>query len=183
LPAIMETSYDRHPLLMRSIQIFCFFIFYSCTSHPDNKENSKRYDYRIAVTTSSFSGHFQKYIVNNLGIEPYEASDATILDLRPNTLYCISANKSKQKDTSRIDFSNNNCDTLFELTNQFFKNLSFSQYDTLTQPILDDVHAFVELSFNGRKLTATVSSFNNKHISTRQLDTLLNFLDKFKPTN
>jgi hypothetical protein len=168
---------------MRPIQIFCFLLLFSCKSQSDNKANSKRYDFRIAITTSSFSGHFRKYIVNNLGVETYESSDATINDLRPNTLYCISANKSKQKDTSRITFSNNNCDTLFALTNEFFKNLSFSQYDTLKQLITDDVHAFVELSFNGRKLAATISSFNNKDISTTQLDTLLHYLDKFKPTN
>src|SRR5690348_7972635 len=126
---------------VRPIQILLFLLLFSCQSQSGYKTNSKRYDFRIAVTTSSFSGHFRKYIVNNLGIETYESSDATINDLRPNTLYCISAKKSQQKDTSRISFSNNNCDTLFELTNQFFKNLSFSQYDTMKQPITDDVHA------------------------------------------
>jgi hypothetical protein len=168
---------------MRLFQICCLVLLFSCKSSSDNKANLKRHDYRIAVTTSSFFGHFQKYIVNNLGVETYESSDVTIEDLTPNTLYCISANKSKHKDTSRVDFSNSNCDTLFDLTNGFFKNLLFSQHDTMKQPITDDAHAFVELSFNGRKLIATISSFNNKDISTRQLDTLLRFLDKFKPTN
>ena len=168
---------------MRLIPICCLLLLFSCKSQPDNKASLKRYDYRIAVTTSSFSGHFRKYIVNNLGVEPYESSDAAISDLRSNTLYCVSASNSIQKDTFQLSFSNNNCDTLFKLTNEFFKNLPFNQYDTMKQPIIDDVHAFVELSFNGRKLAATISSFNNKDISTRQLDTLLHFLDKLKPIN
>ena len=184
----METLPNLRPIVMRFLFFSSFLVLFSCSSNSkrdsDKKEVFKRYDYRIAVTTGSFFSHPEKFILNNLGIDTYEASDTGFKEIKPYTLYHISySRKSERNDTAQIIFSKQACDTLFTLVNHFFKNFSFDNLDTVGKKheiIMDDAFSFVELSFNGRKLTANVSSINNTEIGNRQLDTLLNYLDKFK---
>jgi hypothetical protein len=173
---------------MRFLFFSSLLILFSCSSNPkvdsEKKEVFKRYDYRIAVTTGSFFRHPEKFILNNLGIDTYEASDTGFKEIKPYILYHISySRKLEHNDTVQILFPKQACDTFFILANFFFKNFSFNNQDTVGKEhkiIMDDAYTFVELSFNGRKLTANVSSINNPEIGNKQLDTLLNYLDKFK---
>jgi len=110
-------------------------------------------------------------------------------------LYFISFNSTEDKrnenrkilipvDTTEITFPEDLSDTLFLFTKSFLKSIQFNSYDTvgqLTPDITDDSHAIVELSYRGRKLTAMISSISNPAISTKQLDTLLKFVYKFRP--
>ncbi|MGZ3951179.1 MAG: hypothetical protein ACXVBZ_07275 [Flavisolibacter sp.] len=173
---------------MRLLFFLTLLVLFSCSSSPgkrtEKKEAFKRYDYRIAVTTGNFFSHPEKFILNNLGIDTYEASDTGFKEIKPYTLYHISYSaKSQHNDTAQILFPKQNCDTLFTLVNLFFKGFSFDNVDTVGKEhdiINDDVHAFVELSFNGRKLIAHASSINNPEVGNEQLDSLLNYLYKFK---
>ena len=115
---------------------------------------------------------------------------------KPLTLYFIffhskqgSQNQSFRRlvpvDTAEIAFSKYLPDTLFLLTKDFLKSIDFNNYDTVGQlkPVItDDSHEMVELSYGGRKLSATISSISNPTIATKQRDTLLNFVDRFQPT-
>jgi hypothetical protein len=88
-------------------------------------------------------------------------------------------------DTSRFEISKQSCDTLFELSKRFFKTFEFNNYDTVgkLKPIItDDSHSTIELSYGGRTLFASISSINNPTIATPQFDSLLNFIEKYKPT-
>ena len=78
-------------------------------------------------------------------------------------------------------------ETLFILTRNFLKNVDFTNYDTavngtITSPVVfDDSEARIEFNYGGKSLTARISSISNPTIGTKELDTLLHFVNKFKP--
>jgi hypothetical protein len=155
----------------------------------------KQFNYRITIDIwNGFFGHESKFILNNSQIDSYDSTDSPIDLAKPLTLYYVSFqshqdNKNNQTlvavDTTEIQFSKNLSDTLFVLTTDFLKNFDFNNYETigrLIPVITDDSHGMVELSYGGRKLSATISSINNPTIGTKELDTLLYFVKKFRPT-
>lgn len=155
----------------------------------------KQFDYRITIDIwNGFFGHESKFILNNSQIDSYDSTDYSATLGKPLTLYYVSFrshqdNKNNRTlvadDTTEIQFSKDLSDTLFVLTKDFFKNFEFNNYDTIGRliPVIsDDSHGMIELSYGGRKLSATIRSINNPSIGTKQLDTLLNFVEKFIPT-
>ena len=178
---------------------------FSCQTKTKNNTNltkeikvTKQFDYRITVDIwNGFFGHGSKFILNNTLIKSYDSSDAKISLIKPLTLYYIYHHSMQDKDnpnistlvpvdTTEIPFSKDLSDTLFLLAKDFLKSIEFNNYDTVGQliPVVrDDSHAFVELNYGGRKLSATISSISNPTIGTKQLDTLLSFVNKFRPAN
>jgi hypothetical protein len=176
--------------------VFIFLAIISCNLQNKGHEPTKiikRYNYKITIDIwNGYFGHESKFILNNLGIDSDDSIVKKIQLSKPLTLYYVSFHsvqgendrKLVPTDTTEIPFSKNLSDTLFLLTKDFFKNFEFSNYDTVGQivPIVtDDSHGMVELNYNGRKLSATISSIGNPTIAPRQLDTLLGFVDKFRP--
>jgi hypothetical protein len=177
--------------------------FISCSTKNEKTNNKtelvKQYDYRIIIDIwNGFAGQESKYILNNLRIYTYDSTDLRFKEVKPLTLYYISHIRENDStnpnirilvptDTTEIPFSKKLSDTLFELTRNFLKSVEFNNYDTsingvVTKPIItDDSQAMVEMNYDGRKLSATISSINNPTIATNGLDTLLNFIRKFKP--
>ena len=178
------------------IKILLPLFLFSC--HGNESESIKsdlytRHDYSIEIEISNgFYGHATKYILNNFQIDFGDKIDTTISLSRPLALYRISFNKKSDKegdnkktrrDTSETHIDINTSDTLYTLTRDFLKSVEFNNVDTngSIKPIItDDSRASVELIYGGRTLKATISSVNNPTISTNQLDTLLNFVSKFK---
>ncbi|GAB2677775.1 hypothetical protein GCM10027036_34360 [Flavihumibacter cheonanensis] len=176
---------------------------FSCKTNTKNSDTStkeikvfKQFDYRITIDIwNGFFGHGSKFILNNSLIDNYDSTDAKIPLAKPLTLYYISFHSKKDSktqststlvpvDTTEIAFSKDLSDTLFLLTKDFLKSIKFNNYDTvgqLTPVITDDSHGLVELNYGGRKLSATISSIHNPTIATKELDTLLNFVYKFRP--
>ena len=177
-----------------------FVLITACnTLTPDDDKGDqriveKRFDYRITVNTwNGFFGHESKFILDNSLADSYDSTHLSGLQ-KPFTLYYISFEPRQQKnsrelthiDTTETPFSRDLSDTLFLLTKAFFKSLEFNNYDTvgqLTPIITDDSHGLIELYFRGRRLSATISSINNPSISTKELDTLRSFVNKFKPVH
>lgn len=160
----------------------------SCNSQNQKTKSKieiiKNYDYYITIDVwNGFYRYNSKFILNNLHIDNYDSRNEFPLT-KPLTLYHVSAQDDKI-DTTEISFSKSQSDTLFNLTNSFFKKFIFNNYDTainnvVTKPyITDDSHATVELQYGGRTLNATISSISNPTISTKEFDRLLHFVEKF----
>ena len=188
-------------------RILCLSILFAFSCKTEIKEPQqpneetkvfKKFDYRITVDIwNGFYGYESKFILDNSLIDHYDSSDANDPMTKPLTLYVISfksvQNKRNQNirqllpiDTTEIAYSRDLSDTLFNLTRNFLKSVDFNNVDTLGQlvPVItDDSHGMIELSYGGKKLSATISSINNPSIGTKQLDTLLNFIAKFRPDN
>lgn len=181
-------------LLFLAVIILAFSCAAKTDKISDNIQVVKKYDYLIKVTIwNGLFGLDSKFILNNLGTETFDSSDFN--NAKPFTLYFISNSKKVDlkhpnnlklvpSDTTEIQFSNQQSDTLFYLTNEFFKNVNFSNYDTIGKKkalLRDDSHARIELDDGDKRLSATISSISNPAISSKQLDTLINFIWKFKP--
>jgi hypothetical protein len=182
---------------MARLSLLLIVLIESCNS-PAAEEKAKAYqvemqfDYRITVNTwNGFFGYKSKFILDNSIINSYDSTQDVSYH-KPLTLYYISfisepkINESvfTSKDTTDIPFSKSFSDTLFLLTKRFFKGLEFNNYDTigqLTPIITDDSYAYIELQYRGKRLSATISGINNPTITTKELDTLLSFVNKFKP--
>jgi hypothetical protein len=182
---------------MTRLSLLLIVLLASCKS-PEAEDKTQefklemQFDYRITVNTwNGFFGHGSKFILDNPLINSYDSTQDLSLQ-KPLTLYYISFLSKPQinesaftlKDTIEIPFSKSFSYTLFVLTKKFFKSLEFNNYDTigqLTPTISDDSHAFIDLHYRGRKLSATISSINNPTIATKELDTLLSFVNKFRP--
>jgi hypothetical protein len=164
-----------------------------CNTKLDTKEVKpeifKSYDYRISITIwNGFYGFNNQYVLDNLQNDIDYSS-------KPMTLqYIVHRQKQDRRnekirqfipsDTTKIDISKQSCDTLFDLTRNFFKTFGFNNCDTVghSKPIItDDSHSTIELSYGGRTLIARISSINNPTIATSQFDSLINFLQKYKP--
>jgi hypothetical protein len=161
----------------------------------------KQYNYRIQIDVwNGFAGYQSKYILNNLLIDLYDSTNSYGDIEKPFTLYYITHQQQKHPsnhnisvlvpvDTTEIAFSKELSDTLFILSRDFLKSVEFDNQEkaingAITKPVIyDDSHAQVEMAYNGRKLIATISSISNPTIATKQLDTLLSFIGKFKPIN
>lgn len=98
-----------------------------------------------------------KFILNNYLIDSYDSIDAKTPFSKPLVLYSVSS--LVPLDTTEITFTKDLSDTLFMLTKDFLKSVEFNNYDTVGQliPVItDDSHGMVELSYGGRKLSATI---------------------------
>ena len=190
--------------MTRHLHLLLIISLISCTKQSKKSDNKiglvKQYDYRITIDVwNGFFGHEAKYILNNSQIGVYDSTDSRFNLAKPFTLYYFSNKQITEPgesnirafvpvDTAQLLFSKEQSDTLFDLTRSFFKSVEFNNYDnaingTISKlTVSDDSHASVELKYRGRTLYATISSISNPIISTRQLDTLLNFISKFRPS-
>ena len=199
----VQGNYGKSPLLnhtvnfMTRLSLLMIVLIGSCNS-PAAEDKATAYqvemqfDYLISVNIwNGFFGHGSKFILDNSLINSYDSIQNSSLQ-KPLTLYYISflskpqinENAFTHKDTIEILFSKSFSDTLFVLTKKFFRSLEFNNYDTIGQlmpTISDDSHAFIDLQYRGRRLSATISSINNPTIATKDLDTLLSFVNKFRP--
>ena len=189
--------------MKRFLLLAILFWIVSCKTETNKTQKAnqeiktvKRFNFRITVDIwNGFFGYESKFILNNLRIGSYDSIDVQTPLTKPLTLYHISFQSHQDTknqnirmlvpiDTTEIVFSKDLSDTLFILTKDFFESVEFNNYDTVgrTIPVItDDGHGTVELSYNGKKLSATITSISNPTIATKQLDTLLHFINKFQP--
>jgi len=191
--------------MTRFVPLLISFFAFSCVA--DNKDAQKnvsgdkvfkRYDYRITIDQwNGFYGDGAKFVLNNSRIHRYDSTiDASIPLGKPLTLYYIdfeSKQSTKDKnlrtlipvDTLELGFSKELSDTLFMLARNYLQSVKITNYDTLSKlkPIVtDDSHGMIELSLDGISQSVTISSINNPTLRTKQLDTLLHFINKFEPS-
>lgn len=118
----------------------------------------KQFHYRITIDIwNGFFRRGSKFILNGYLIDSYDSIDAKTPFSKPLVLYSVSS--LVPLDTTEITFTKDLSDTLFMLTKDFLKSVEFNNYDTVGQliPVItDDSHGMVELSYGGRKLSATI---------------------------
>jgi hypothetical protein len=180
--------------MTRSVIFILLTLTFSCKTKPKKQEVKaevfKNYNYRISINIwNGFYGFNNQYLLDNLNNDIEYSSKSM-------TLQCISYRQQQDKnnknikefvpaDTTKVEISKQSCDTLFELSKRFFRTFEFNNYDTVGQskPIItDDSHSTIELSYGGRTLLARISSISNPTIATPEFDSLLNFIEKYKPT-
>ena len=180
--------------LIGSLFIFSIILFASCQTKTNEEIKSpkviKDYEYYISVYESSgglFNGTM--FILNNLHIEKNDSDYIKYPKLlcKPLTLYCITF-KSKEikentyclfpSDTTEIKFSKALSDSLFNLTNSFFKSIEFDNNKNETKLVVNDCsNVEVVLYHKGQRMSIKLDCDYNY----KKLDSLLHFLNKFKP--
>lgn len=187
--------------MTRLLLLFSVFTLASCNEVTQKSKQKfelvKQYDYRIKIEEwNGFAGYQSTFILNNLHIAMFDSFEKDVYKVKPLTLYHIShsqitdlQNQNRRifipKDTTETPFSKEQSDTLFNLTKKFLKSVDFNNYDTSINGAIthlvktDDSHAWVELNYGGRTLSATISSISNPNVATPELGVLLRFINRF----
>ena len=183
-----ELASSEKDLMIRLLLfiLFCFPAFSGIAqkSKPNGKIGYvKRYDYRIEINIwNDPRGSGSTYLLDNSGMQFYDAKAIESDHIKPMTLYCITKKYlTGISDTVTIKFAKEDSDSLYNLTRQFFTTFHLNNIDTLINDstihtISDDAQATVAFSLGERKITAEIYSISNPLVSTKDFIRLLKYV-------